>query len=195
MDFAASSVYTMYCLRCKSSTQTSNEKKVTLKNGRPAKKGICAVCGAKKCQILPLPRGAGLLNKAMNILPLPEMHMRLPKGVPSEDVPGGSFQNSGKYSFCGPFTKLDKRLSQGYRGVNQLDQACLNHDVAYANHKDTAGRNVADDVLAAASSKIALSDAPEWERKDAKTVTAIMAAKSRFGMGHRSRISRPRGIL
>jgi len=154
-----------------------------MRNGRPAKKGTCTVCGARKCQILTSKTGGSILNSALNALPLPEIHMRLPSGSASEDVPGGSFQNTGIYSFCGPFTKLDKRLTQGYRGVNKLDMACLNHDVAYATHSDTAGRNVADDVLAAAASKIALMDVPEWEKKDARTVAAIMSAKSRLGMG------------
>jgi len=128
--------------------------------------------------------GGSVLNAALNKLPLPEMHMRLPDGVQSEAVPGGTFQDTGKYSYCGPFTKLDKRLSQGYRGVNKLDRACLNHDVAYAVQSDTAGRNAADDVLAAAASKLALDDGvPEREKKDARTVAAIMCAKSRFGLG------------
>jgi hypothetical protein len=171
-------------MRCKRHTETLNETSAVLRNGRPAKKGTCAVCGAKKSQIVASSKvGGSLLNSALNALPLPEMHMRLPRGVPSEPIPGGSFQGTGKYSYCGPFTKLDKRLSQGYRGVNSLDRACLNHDVAYAVHKDTAGRNLADDVLAAAASKTALSDAPEYEKKDARTVAAIMSAKSRFGLG------------
>ena len=56
--------------------------------------------------------------------------------------------------------------------------------MAYATHKDTTSRNHADDVLAAAALKIALSDdAPEYEKKDARTVAAIMSAKSRLGMG------------
>ena len=76
---------------------------------------------------------------------MPEMHMRLPKGVLSKKVPGGSFQNTGKYSYCGTFTKLNKRLSEGYRGVSQLDRACFDHDVAYAAHKDTTSRNYADE--------------------------------------------------
>lgn len=174
----------MYCLRCKKHTDTLNETSVILRNGRPAKKGACAVCGAKKCEIVSSKRGGSLLNKALNALPLPEMHMRLPKGVASESVPGGTFQNTGKYSYCGPFTKLDKRLSQGYRGVNKLDRACLNHDVAYGVHSDTAGRNAADDVLAAAASNITLDDGvPEWEKQNARTVAAIMSAKSRFGLG------------
>src|SRR6218665_3893477 len=120
-------------------------------NGRPAKKGTCGACGSRMSHNLSSKTGGYLLNSALNALPLPEIHMRLPSGASSEDVPGGSFQNAGKYSYCGPFTKLDKRLSQGYRGVNKLDRACLNHDVAYATHSDTAGRKVADDVLALAA--------------------------------------------
>ena len=174
----------MYCLRCKRHTETANETAAVLRNGRPAKKGTCAVCGAKKCQIQSTKAGGSVLNRALNALPLPEMHMKLPKGVTSEAVLGGTFQDTGKYSYCGPFTKLDKRLLQGYRGVNSLDRACLNHDVAYAVHSDTAGRNAADDVLAAAASKIALDEnVPDWEKKDARTVTAIMSAKSRLGLG------------
>ena len=65
-----------------------------------------------------------------------------------------------------------------------MDRACFDHDVAYAAHKVTESRNHTDDVLAAAASKIALSDdVPEYEKKDARTVAAIMSAKSRLGMG------------
>jgi len=116
------------------------------------------------------------VNSALNALSMPEMHMRLPKAVLSEDVPGGSFQNTGKYSYCGSFTMLNKRLTEGYRGVNQLGRTCFDHDVAHTAHKDTASRNHVDDVLAAAASKIALSDdAPEYEKKHAGTVAAIIS--------------------
>jgi len=151
---------------------------------RTAKKGVC---GTKEFQILPgmsRATAGSLVNSVFNALPMPGMHMRLPKGVLSEDVPGGSFQDTGNYTYCGPFTKLSKRLTEGYGGVNQLDRACFDHDMAYAAHKDTTSRNHADDVLAAAASKIALSDdAPEYEKKDARTVAATMSAKSRLGMG------------
>lgn len=92
--------------------------------------------GARKSQII-MTVGKRLLNSVMNALPLPEMHIHLPKGMQSEAVPNGFFQNSGKYSYCGPFTKLDKWLSQGYHGVNQLDYACLKHDVAYTTTTST----------------------------------------------------------
>ena len=45
-------------------------------------------------------------------LRLPEMHLKLPEDVSSEQVENGTFNNNGKYSFFGPFTKLDKRLPE-----------------------------------------------------------------------------------
>ena len=60
----------------------------------------------------------------------------------------------------------------------------LSHDIAYATHKDTQSRNKSDDVLSARASQIVLDEnTPEYEKKDAKLVNAIMAAKSRFGLG------------
>ena len=39
---------TIYCLKCRTRTETTNLEQVTLKNGRPAATGLCAVCGKKK---------------------------------------------------------------------------------------------------------------------------------------------------
>ena len=39
---------TIYCLKCRTRTETNNLEQVTLKNGRPASTGLCAVCGKKK---------------------------------------------------------------------------------------------------------------------------------------------------
>ena len=39
---------TIYCLKCKTRTRTTNLEQVTLKNGRPAATGLCVVCGKKK---------------------------------------------------------------------------------------------------------------------------------------------------
>ena len=52
---------------------------------------------------------------------MPEMHLSLPNTVESENIPNGSFQNTGKYSYCGPGTKVKKPVSEGYQGVNKLD--------------------------------------------------------------------------
>ena len=35
----------IYCMKCKTKTETTNVEQVTLKNGRPASTGLCAVCG------------------------------------------------------------------------------------------------------------------------------------------------------
>jgi hypothetical protein len=140
------------------------------------------VCGTVKSVFITKQFGAGILNKALNALPLPEMHLK--SAVGAEQIPNGSFNNTGRYSFCGPFTKLRQRMTEGYRGVNSLDKSCLNHDIAYSTYSDTQSRNKYDDILAARASQIVLDEnTPDYEKKDAKLVNAIMAAKSRFGLG------------
>lgn len=128
--------------------------------------------------------GSGVLNTVLNKVPLPELHMSLPSHTSSEYIPGGSFNNTGKYSFCGPKTKLEKRLNEGYQGVNTLDKHCKEHDIFYSKHKKTKDRNYADDILSREANKIVLDETkPEYERRDAKLVSGIMGLKSRFGMG------------
>jgi len=169
----------MYCLKCKRVTGTLNKYTSFTRNGRRILKGICKICGTIKNRFLA--SGGSLINKALNVLPLPEMHLK--SAVGSENVENGSFNNTGKYSYCGPFTKLSKRLSQGYKGINALDKACMKHDVAYAEHSDTSSRNYYDDILSAQAAEIALDqDTPAYEKQDAKTVNAIVATKSRFGL-------------
>ena len=75
-------------------------------------------------------------------------------------------------------------MSEGYQGVNKLDNACKEHDIYYTKYKNTKARNVAVDILASKASQIALNpNLPDYERKDARLVTGIMGVKSRFGMG------------
>lgn len=128
--------------------------------------------------------GSGLLNSMLRKLPLPEMHLNLPNNVPSENIENGSFNNTGKYSYCGPGTKVQKRLKERYKGINSLDKACKQHDINYFKNKSTKDRNAADDLLARQASEIALdNNEPEYVRKDARLVTGVMGMKSRFGMG------------
>ncbi|GBP18887.1 hypothetical protein EVAR_20418_1 [Eumeta japonica] len=72
--------------------------------------------------------GSGVLNNLIDNLPF-ELH-----------IPG--------YNYCGPGTKLQKRLARGDKGINKLDEACKNHDIAYWLHKDITNRNLADSKLA-----------------------------------------------
>ena len=40
-----------YCVKCKAKRQIKGETQVVMKNGRPATKGTCAVCGTKMFRI------------------------------------------------------------------------------------------------------------------------------------------------
>ena len=40
-----------YCVKCKSKRSMNDEKKITMKNGKPATQGICTVCGTKMFKI------------------------------------------------------------------------------------------------------------------------------------------------
>ncbi|HJU78876.1 MAG TPA: DUF5679 domain-containing protein [Nitrososphaeraceae archaeon] len=40
-----------YCVKCKAKRQMKGESQVVMKNGRPATKGICSVCGTKMFKI------------------------------------------------------------------------------------------------------------------------------------------------
>ncbi|EZA53529.1 hypothetical protein X777_06962 [Ooceraea biroi] len=50
--------------------------------------------------------------------------------------------------FCGPGTRLAKRLARGDLGINPLDTACREHDIAYSRSKDLTERHAADKILA-----------------------------------------------
>ena len=68
-----------------------------------------------------------MINNLINKLPI-ELHL-----------PG--------YQYCGPGTKLQKRLARGDKGINPLDAACKEHDIAYSQSKDIKDRHQADRVL------------------------------------------------
>lgn len=122
--------------------------------------------------------GTGLLDKAINALPY-ELH-----------IPG--------YQFCGPGTRLARRIARGDRGVNPLDAACREHDIAYSRNKALADRHVADRLLAErARERITARDSTFGERAAATTVWAAMKTKTKLGMGMRrggKRVRRTRGI-
>jgi hypothetical protein len=116
-------------------------------------------------------RGCGLINTLINKLPI-ELH-----------IPG--------YRYCGPGTKLEKRISRGDPGVNPLDEACKEHDISYSKFKDLETRHKADKVLAQkALNRLKASDAGIGEKLAAASVTGIMKAKTALGFGlrrHRKR--------
>ena len=42
---------TMYCVKCREKRDDPNAEQVTMKNGKPALKGTCPVCGTKMFKI------------------------------------------------------------------------------------------------------------------------------------------------
>ena len=65
---------------------------------------------------------------------MPEMHLKQPGFT---------------YSACDPFTKRKERIKKGdtrYIYKNELDKACFQHDVAYADNKDLLNRTRADKI-------------------------------------------------
>lgn len=119
-------------------------------------------------------KGSGLINTLVNKLPI-EVH------IPS-------------YQFCGPGTKLKKRLARGDKGVNQLDKACKEHDIAYSKYSDLENRHAADKVLAKkAFDRFKASDSKFGEKISSLVVSGIMKAKTKLGMGMRKKRSPKKG--
>ena len=88
------------------------------------------------------------------------------------------------YNFCGPGTKLAKRLARGDKGVNLLDKACLQHDLQYSSTKDPSARHAADIVLADRAKEIRKrKDIGFGQKLAAFTVNKIMHAKVKMGAG------------
>lgn len=108
--------------------------------------------------------GSGIFNDILNKLPF-ELH-----------VPG--------YNFLGPGTKLDKRLARGDKPVNKLDEAALQHDLFYKNHKETKERHIADKVLEnKAWERVLADDANIGEKVAAWATTNAMKVKQHLGLG------------
>lgn len=99
------------------------------------------------------------------------------KKVPAElHLPG--------YNFCGPNTQLEKRLARGDKGINPLDDACLEHDKVYANTSDKKDISEADKVLAnKAWDRFKNKNTPVKEKLAAMIVTGAMKVKRKVGGG------------
>ncbi|KAJ8943212.1 hypothetical protein NQ318_016725 [Aromia moschata] len=109
-------------------------------------------------------RGSGVLNSLINKLPF-ELH-----------IPG--------YQYCGPGTKLHKRLARGDPGINLLDKSCREHDISYSNSSNLEDRHKADYILEQrAWDRVKSKDASKGEKAAAWGVTTAMKLKRKLGMG------------
>jgi len=166
-----------YCVKCKRKTRTLNASHITTKNNKKLTKGNCAICKKTKTSFI----GAGFsLNSFVNNLPI-ELHQFAEKG---ENIPGGSFNNQQKYSYCGPGTKYEQRMKEGYKGINELDSMCKLHDKFYNENSVTKVRNMSDIALAHRADEIANNPMfDDVQRKDANFISGIMKTKAKFGFG------------
>ena len=82
-------------------------------------------------------------------------------------------------------TKLAKRLARDDKGINLLDAACKEHDIAYSqNRENIEERNNKDRVLAdKAWQRVKAKDSCIDEKVATYAITNIMKAKSKLGMG------------
>ena len=102
--------------------------------------------------------GSGVINTLINKLPF-ELHLPV-------------------YNYCGPGPKLNERLERGDKGVNMLDEACKEHDIAYSERKDLSDRHEADKtLLKAALSRTTSNDASWKEKLAALGVSTAMQTK------------------
>lgn len=114
--------------------------------------------------------GKGLVNTIIDSLPF-EAH-----------VPG--------YNFLGPGTNLQQRINQ--KGINPLDDAAKEHDIAYSKSSNLKDRHIADQILAnKAWDRAGAKDASFiGERVPAWFTTTFMNIKRKLGAGSRMRRKR-----
>ena len=169
----------IYCLKCNTKTSTLDVTVFDKDHGKTMVKGLCAICNKYKTSFIKTEKGSGL-NDMINQLPI-ELHLYAEKG---ENVPGGSFNDQQKYSFCGPGTRYEQRVREGYKGINELDSTCLLHDKFYNENTDAKTRNVSDIALAHRADEIAMNPAFDGsQRRDANFISGIMKTKAKLGLG------------
>ena len=172
----------MYCVKCKEKTESKNITEIISKNNRRMLKSICSICGSKKSQFVKHISGEEIGDSIINAIgKVRELNLPATKG---EYVPNGSFNNLQKYSNCGPGTKYEQRVREGYQGINELDSMCKLHDQFYNENHDTESRNISDAALAHRANEIANDPRfDDEQRRDANIVKIIMKYKVRFGLG------------
>ena len=117
----------IYCLKCKTKTDTLEIKQIKSRNNRLMLQGKCALCGTTKSRFIKNQEGKGWTDLPFELHPPVSLTKR--------------------YSFVGPGTKLNKRLDSNKnplphsKPVNKLDEIAMNHDICYEKYPDTKERN------------------------------------------------------
>ena len=106
---------------------------------------------------------------------MPEMHLKQPGFT---------------YSVCGPFTKNKERIQKfketrdtKYIYTNELEKACFQHDIAYADFKDVAKRTASDEVLRDKAFNIAKNSKYDGYQRGLASMVYTFFAKKSAGSG------------
>ena len=162
------------------------EEKAGNSNFRNEKMGIINFFTEQLENIVDKPKGTEYIVRFVSCLPkelfktgiLNTLLNKLGNVVPEMHLPG--------YNYCGPFTRLDKRLGRGDAPINKMDAGCQKHDIFYHDHKDTKDRHVADKEQADnAKERMYASNASVSEKINSSLLRAAMNSKVAFGMGLR----------
>ena len=172
----------LYCVKCKSKTESRDIQNAVSKNNRHMLRGVCAVCGTTKTQFVKgTPSHSGDLVSSLNSI---TSNIKLPWAkFPGEmHLPG--------HSFTGPGTRLDLRLNPDgtpkdwSKPVDRVDNAAYHHDLAYNRYSDVAERNVADKTMITELNNI--PNPTIRERIERAVVKLILATKASLGLGVKS---------
>jgi hypothetical protein len=88
------------------------------------------------------------------------------------------------FRFCGPGTKLKKRLDRGQHGINNLDELARDHDIAYDKSNSLSDRHKADAILENQAWEVFKGNNSGFKEKAAAwLVTTAMKAKRKLGAG------------
>lgn len=86
------------------------------------------------------------------------------------------------YKYCGPNTNLESRLASNELGINKLDCACMEHDIAYAESRDLNSRCNADKLLVMkAIRRVYAKDSRIGEPFSALVVSGVISIKFILG--------------
>jgi len=169
----------LFCVKCKTKTDTRDSVKVQTKNGRWVSKGICSICGSKKCSFtagrataIKESVGANIdIHKVIGKLPRPERGWTLPN-----------------HKYTGPWNPLEKQLDEndnplpGQEPYNQVDAIAMKHDICYRDHEDDK-RGCDDKMLHELSD---MKPNGLRERIDRALVKALIGTKLKLGLGKKN---------
>ena len=149
----------VFCLKCKTETDSENEQE-TYTNNRRILKCVCLICGGKKCKFLKKIAGGDIVDV-------------IGKTVGEVHFPGSNF--------LGPGTRFVERIKNGDKPTDRVDEAAMYHDLAYHVYKDKEQRHEADRNLLKAIDDI--KNPTFKERVKRATTKAVIKPKLFLGLG------------